>query len=79
MSRVVVTQEDLRRALLVWLTVMPKYVWRRYEAYERKVAEKRQDEDDEPKAREAIAEYLAGKFAQASWDVTHPMTKSHGG
>lgn len=78
MVRITVTPEKLRTAILIWLRVMPKHVWRRYEAYERKAAEKRHSEADEPKAREEIAEYLSARFAQADWEITHPEPKNHG-
>jgi hypothetical protein len=78
MTRITVTPEKLKMALLVWLRVMPGHVWRRYEDYERKAAEKRHSEEDEPKAREELAEYLAGRFAQVNWEITHPEPKNHG-
>jgi hypothetical protein len=56
MRRVVVTRDKLKLALQIWLRVMPKHVWRRFEAYERKMAEKRHMPEDEPKAREEIAD-----------------------
>jgi hypothetical protein len=66
MARITVTPEKLRTAILIWLRVMPKQVWRRYEEYERKAAEKRHSEEDDPKAREELADYLTGRFAQAN-------------
>jgi hypothetical protein len=78
MKRITVTPEKLRQAILIWLRVMPKHVWRRYEAYERLAAAKRHSEADEPKAREEIAEYLAGRFGQANWEITHPEPRNHG-
>ena len=78
MKRIVVTPEKLRTAILIWLRVMPKYVWRRYETYERLAAQKRQSEEDEPKAREEMADYLAERFAAVQWEVTHPEPKNHG-
>ena len=78
MKRIIVTQEELARAILVWLRVMPKRVWRKYEAYERLVAAKRHSVDDEPQAREEIADYVAEKFRQAGWEITYaePEQKS---
>jgi hypothetical protein len=78
MKRVVVTPEQLSTALLIWLRVMPKHVWRRYEAFERKQAEKRHSAEDEPKAREEIADYLAGRFSKSGWEITHDAPRNHG-
>jgi hypothetical protein len=78
MSRVVVSREKLRTALTIWLRVMPSHVWRRYEAYERKMAEKRHAAEDAPKAREEMAEYLASRFDMADWEITHPEPVNHG-
>jgi hypothetical protein len=78
MSRVVVTREKLKNALLIWLRVMPKHVWRQFEAYERKAAEKRQMPEDEPKAREEMADYIADQFVRRNWEITHAEPKGHG-
>jgi hypothetical protein len=71
MKRITVSQEELARAILVWLRVMPKRVWRKYEAYERLAAAKRHRIEDEPQAREEIAAYVAEKFRQAGWEITY--------
>lgn len=72
MKRITVTRNELERAIRVWLRVMPKRVWRKYEAYERLAAEKRAGDEDRPQAREEMASYIAGKFAQAGWEITYP-------
>lgn len=78
MTRITVTPEKLKRAILIWLRVMPKHVWRRYEDYERKAADKRHLPEDEPNARGELADYLAGRFEKADWEITHPEPKNHG-
>ena len=78
MRRVVATREQLKMALLIWLRRMPKHVWRRFEAYERKAAEKRHMPEDEPKPREEIADYIADQFVRRNWEVSHPEPVGHG-
>jgi|GEM_PF-4242170 len=78
MTRIVVTHDKLKIALRIWLRVMPKHVWRRYEDYERKMAGKRHSPEDEPNARGEMADYLAGHFEMADWEITHPKPKNHG-
>ena len=75
MKRITVSQKELATAVLVWLRVMPKHVWRKYEAYERLVAAKRHRIEDEPRAREEIASYIAAKLNQAGWEVSYPERK----
>lgn len=79
MKRITVTQDELARAILVWLRVMPKRVWRKYEAYERLVAQKRHTIEDEPQAREEIASYVTEKFQQAGWEITYPEPEKKSG
>ena len=79
MKRIIVTQEELARAVLVWLRVMPKRVWRRYEAYERLVAAKRHTIEDEPRAREEVADFVAEKVRQAGWEITYPEPEQKSG
>jgi hypothetical protein len=69
MNRVVVPREKLIRALIIWLRLMPKHVWRQYGAYEHKAAKKGPPEDD-LKLRQEIAQYLAGRFDVANWEIT---------
>jgi hypothetical protein len=78
MHRVVVTRDKLKLALQIWLRVMPKHVWRRFEAYERKMAEKRHMPEDEPKPREEMADYIADQFVARNWEITHAEPKNHG-
>lgn len=79
MERITVSEKELATAVMVWLRVMPKHVWRKYEAYERLAAQKRQTAEDEPQAREAIAFYIAHKFAQAGWEITYPRPEQRNG
>jgi hypothetical protein len=69
-KRIRVTREALVSALRVWLRVMPKRIWRELEKHQIAALDKRQG--DEPPVRTAVAEHLADKFEQASWEVTHP-------
>jgi hypothetical protein len=75
MKRIIVSQAELAKAVLVWLRVAPKQVWRKYEAYERLVAAKRHKIEDEPRAREEIAAYIAAKVSQAGWEVSYEERK----
>jgi hypothetical protein len=72
MKRIIVTQNELTRAILVWLRVAPKHVWRKFEAYERLMAEKRHNSEDAPRAREELATCIAGEFQQAGSEISHP-------
>jgi len=77
MERITITQNELARAILVWLRLAPKQVWRKFEAYERLMAQKRHDPEDAPRAREELAAYIAGKFRQpGGWEVSHPERKA---
>jgi hypothetical protein len=78
MPRITVTPDKLKLAFRIWLRVMPKHVWRRFEAYERKMADKRHLPEDEPDARGELADYLAERFAAAHWEITHPEPENHG-
>ena len=78
MSRVIVTPEKLVTALLVWLRLAPKRIWRKSEAYERQRAEKRHDPEQAPNPHGELAEYLAERFQQSDWEVTHPEARNHG-
>lgn len=78
MPRVAVTPEKLVTALLIWLRLAPKRIWRKSEAYERLKAEKRHAPEEAPDPHGELAEYLGEKFQQARWEVTHPETKNHG-
>lgn len=76
--RVVVTPEKLATSLLIWLRLAPKRIWRKSEEHERLQAAKRHNPEDVPDAHSELAEYLAVRFEQAGWEVTHPQTKNHG-
>ena len=78
MKRVVVTPEKLNTAIAIWLRVAPRHVWRKYEAYERLMADKRHNPEDAPDAQKALADYLTGRFTQAKWEITHPEPRNHG-
>ncbi len=78
MSRVVVTPDKLITAILIWLRIAPKRIWRKSEEYERQKAEKRHNPSEAPDPHGELAEYLAGQFQEAQWEVTHPEAKNHG-
>ena len=78
MKRVVVTPEKLVTSLLIWLRLAPKRIWRKSDEYERQKAEKRHDAERAPDPHGELAEYLAGRFEQSDWEVTHPEGRNHG-
>lgn len=64
-----ISPDELRRAIAVWLRVMPNHLWRPYEkmlAIDRKVRR----EGDTVDPRDILAEYVTGKFVQANWTAT---------
>ncbi len=63
-KRIAVTPEQLAASLIVWLRVMPKYVWREFEKYQLAAREKRQG--DRPDVERAVAEHLAGTIRQSA-------------
>jgi hypothetical protein len=67
--RILIHPEELEKAILIWLGVMPKRIWREVEAWELKKATKRFSREDDPGVYRHVAAYLAGKVAQAQWDV----------
>ena len=68
-DRINVSPRELAAAMKVWLRVMPTRIWRQLEAFHLAAEKKRQGE--RPDVEGAVAEYLAGKFDQAGWDVSH--------
>jgi hypothetical protein len=70
-GRIMVTSEELERAIAVWLKTMPRHLWRAYEAM-LAVDEKRRNPDDRVDPHHVLAAYLAGKFAQVKWEATYP-------
>jgi hypothetical protein len=74
--RVVVSPEEFEAALVVWLRTLPAHVWARYAKFEKLRLEKRDREEDRVDPRDDIARHLAGKLAQANWEVSYdkPMT-----
>jgi hypothetical protein len=68
-GRITVTPRELATAMTVWLRVMPTRIWRAYENYQMARQQKRHVEN--PEVERAVAEYLAGKFDQAGWEVSH--------
>ena len=56
--------------MTVWLRVMPTRIWRAYENYQLARQHKRHVEN--PEVERAVAEYIAGKFDQANWEVSYP-------
>lgn len=77
-SRIPVTPVELAKAILVWLRVMPKRVWRDLEAYERAAKEKRHDPESKPDPEAAIAAHIVHHMQAAEWTVTRPETEAPG-
>lgn len=78
MSRITVTPEKLVTSLLVWLRMAPKRIWRKSEEYERLREGKRHDPEQAPDPHGELAEYLAERFQQSHWEVSHPEAQNHG-
>ena len=67
--RTVVTRHELARAIAVWLTVMPKHIWKDLENYYLLAEQKRQEA--RPQVEEAVADHLAARFERAKWEVSY--------
>ena len=78
MRRISVTAEQLASALLVWLRVAPQRLWLKNERYEQLKAEKRQRFEDVPDPKKDLAAYLAGRFADAKWEISYEEPKHPG-
>ena len=71
MDRIALTPEKLAETLTIWIRIAPRHLWRN-------MAEQTERERKAPGTepfgrfdpRKAMAEYLAGKFAVARWEVT---------
>lgn len=66
-----VTLDHLERALLVWLRVMPASIWRDFEKIERARKDKLGDAREAADPKAELAAYLASKFRDANWRVSH--------
>ncbi len=78
MKRITVTPEKLVTSLIVWLRIAPKRIWRKSEAFERRKAEKRHTLEEAPDPCSELAGYLAERFEQSGWEVSHPEASNHG-
>ena len=78
MKRIAVTRERLAMSIGIWLRLAPKYIWRKSEAYERLVEQKRHDPREAPDPHGDLAKHLADRFIQAGWEVTHAEPHNHG-
>ena len=72
-SPINVTEKELAIALSIWIRTAPKRVWRDY-WHHAELEQKWGSSSDISRfdPRKAMAEYIAGKFTQANWTVTHP-------
>jgi hypothetical protein len=68
-GRITVARDKLAAALTVWLKTMPKHVWRELEKHNLLALEKRQGA--RPEIERQVAEHIAAKFEQVSWEVSH--------
>lgn len=78
MKRIIVKPEELVAALLVWLRVAPRRIWRKSEIQARLECEKRHDPESAPDSRRELAEFVAGQFEAAGWEVSRDEPKNHG-
>lgn len=78
MRRISVTAEQLATAILVWLRVAPQRLWLKNERFEQLKAEKRQRFEDVPDPKKDLAAYLAGRFAEAKWEISYEEPKHPG-
>jgi hypothetical protein len=74
--RLLVASDELSKAMLVCLRVMPKRIWREVEAYELKKATKRFSREDDPDVYRHVVAYLTDKLEAARWEVVRPMPTS---
>lgn len=78
MHRIEVSPEQLRTAILVWIKTAPKHIWRELEKQGLKSLKHDTDPLNRYDPREAMANYLAGKFVQAGWQISHEQPKPLG-
>ncbi|HEY0114572.1 MAG TPA: hypothetical protein VGB54_02515 [Allosphingosinicella sp.] len=71
-AHLLVTPQELERAVCVWLKVMPPHLWRPYQRM-LEIDQKRRREGDTVDPRNILAAYIAGQFMRARWDVSHPL------
>jgi hypothetical protein len=74
-ARVPVSQQELERAISVWLKTMPSHLWKPYVAM-LAIDQKLRREDDRADPREILASYLAAKFHQVHWEASYEQ-KGH--
>lgn len=73
---IIVPAKELEAAMSVWLKVMPRHVWADY--LKLVTADpKRHGFGDQIDPRDVLAAYMAGKFAQAGWQVSLPEPVPH--
>ena len=77
LDRLPVSREELERAILVWLKVMPAALWRPYEAM-LAIDPKRRTGGDRVDPREVLAAYVAGKFVEVRWEASRPVPVAPG-
>lgn len=81
MKRIILSKDELKRALRVWMAVAPTRLWRELEKQDLQELNKPgtiMDPEAMFKARHAMADYVAGKFDEAGWEVSHEERKGHG-
>jgi hypothetical protein len=71
-AHLLVTPQELERAVCVWLKVMPAHLWRPYQRM-LEIEQKRRREGDTVDPRNILAAYIAGQFRRARWEVSHPQ------
>lgn len=78
---VTVTHDELHRMLAGWIMTAPKRMWRDYWSHAETVGKWLPGHEPLNRfdPRHAMAEYLAGKFKQVGWTVSHPPGKSPAG
>lgn len=72
-SRFTVSKTELTRTLTVWIRAAPKRMWRDYWHHAETEGKWGGSADIvrfDP--RQAMADYIAGKFDAANWEVTYP-------
>jgi hypothetical protein len=76
MDRIRVTPEELTTAAEVWLTVMPRFVWKELEAFY--LTDDPRKRGSKPDARIAVAAHIVEHFKMAKWEVTRPDVNTAG-
>lgn len=77
-DRRTLSRKELETAISVRFRHAPKWVWGKDPAFEKLKAERRQNPEDEPVARQIAAAMVADMFEELGWEVSYEPPKPMG-